>query len=636
MPTSLDRLPFDVLFNISEYLEFDEIIQLCQTCRQLNLLLAESSLCWKMIRDHAPHSKEARLARNGHLTFAQAAKNLYSRRHAFSRAMPFSARSLGRAHAFIYHQGVLCVLNGSMIQVSDIHNSKELVRIDVHSTICTFGKVSSPVSQFHLLYYADNLLAIHQEGKRRMAGHIWLVSTEPAVPKQERLKRKIALRSRHKLFARHTSSFLYFGTYTGINDRSGGHQWEIHGVSLDPSLPVDTPYTKPLQLEGFLGCDIGSTVAFEIHNGYFYAVSNQIAMDIEEIDWTSFYHVIRFPIESPVTEAVEMRDDVYRRHHSEGPINNSWTDLSIQVDEKTNRPIIVEARKEWQNGSSRQSRAFYMSEIRFDYEGSGLSTREPEGLGSRNKGKSKPKSSAQSWYSDCRPNDMPDILRKTWQVHPEFGPHCTNARAFFLSRTKFRGYNYSAKSFVDLVEDDGCCPMSHTPCIRLRVGTRQPAPCKQISRLIDLPSIQDPEEDLEQDRGEVKSDVQHRQPEIAMWPPSMTCPCAVRLHSIISPVSERKSIRNITSIIDDYSLVYMIKNRTGRGYGADDASAMGDLVLVSFSRDIKVPDMSIYGLETEVEETDRDVGGGRKESDVLKEWKWQPGQFSQCQQRTCV
>lgn len=49
MTITLDRLPFDILFHISSILEFDDIIHLGHTCRQLKTLLHERTLCRKAI-----------------------------------------------------------------------------------------------------------------------------------------------------------------------------------------------------------------------------------------------------------------------------------------------------------------------------------------------------------------------------------------------------------------------------------------------------------------------------------------------------------------------------------------------------------------------------------------------------------
>jgi hypothetical protein len=53
MTITLDRLPFDIIFHISSILEFDDIIHLGYTCRQLNALLYESTLCRKAIEVRA-------------------------------------------------------------------------------------------------------------------------------------------------------------------------------------------------------------------------------------------------------------------------------------------------------------------------------------------------------------------------------------------------------------------------------------------------------------------------------------------------------------------------------------------------------------------------------------------------------
>jgi hypothetical protein len=109
---------------------------------------------------------------------------------------------------------------------------------------------------------------------------------------------------------RHTESFLYFGTHSGTGTH-GHHEWRIQGISLDQK-PASPPDTKPLQLKDFVGSDIGSTVAFEIHDGYFYAPSNQTSFDVEEVDWTSFYYCIRFRLKQPFKNALEINARIYR------------------------------------------------------------------------------------------------------------------------------------------------------------------------------------------------------------------------------------------------------------------------------------------------------------------------------------
>jgi hypothetical protein len=44
MTSSLDRLPFDLLFYIASNLQLEDVVHLSQTCRQLNTLLEERTL----------------------------------------------------------------------------------------------------------------------------------------------------------------------------------------------------------------------------------------------------------------------------------------------------------------------------------------------------------------------------------------------------------------------------------------------------------------------------------------------------------------------------------------------------------------------------------------------------------------
>jgi hypothetical protein len=500
-----------------------------------------------------------------------------------------------------------------------------------------------------LLYYSDGIIAVHIEtNEKRNAGRILAISTQRVLPEgSERLIRDIPLESDHKLFARHTSSVLYYGTHTGTH-----HEWEIHGVSLDTNSGLP-PFVGSLELEEFYGSDLGTTVAFEIHDNYFYALSNQICFELEELDWTSFYHCIRFPLDKPVTQAVETNQRIYRRQHAEGPIHDSWTDLSIQVDEKTNKPIIVEARREWQNGSSKQVRAFYMTEITFIKEGKyGLPQHDAL--------------SALVGPTD-KPNYAPWRERKPWAVHPEFGPDCSHPRSFVLSRTKFRGYEYSSSSYVDLVEDDRCCADSYiNPCLRLRIGSRRLSPLDWMPKSGEASGSGSAESSnrsrtwrnprvSERDEGEGDGGGDQNQPyrqfETKLWPPPASrCPCSRRLHSILSPSdSPNMGSRQITGFLDERTLVYMVKY--GRSYGEEDES-MGTVVVVNFSRDMQDLGPSRGGTQhqgihqgtttdsSSISTTHSRHTEGRGPhtgslASSTTEWYWTPGQTARCKRGEC-
>ncbi|KAF2654613.1 hypothetical protein K491DRAFT_679541 [Lophiostoma macrostomum CBS 122681] len=610
MPITLEKLPFDILFYVACSLDFDDIIHLGRTCRQLRLLLNENTLCRKVIEAHAPHSREAQSAQIQRTTYSEALESIYSRRDAFSNAYPFSARILGHGTAFIYRQGVLCVLHGSVIRISDIYARSELCEIDL-SFLSGPNSASGPSCEplISLLHFSDGIISIHCKNRVSWPrNRIIAFRTDPALPANQREITSIQLESSSKLFVRHTSSSLYFGTHTGVSS-DGHHEWEIQGVSLDNG---SFQTQRPIQLVDFFGGDIGSTVAFEIHDGYFYAVSNQTSFDVEELDWTSFYHCIRFPLDDPHPN-VEANKRVYRRQHAEGPIHDSWTDLSIQIDEQTNSPLIVESRREWQKSSSHKMRAFYISE--FNTNSTTPSTGNSPDSGLRDE----PMLPLDDPFSNLvdstnHPHWAPTQPRYSWNVHPEVLPNTETCRSFLLARTKVRAYNYSCHSFIDLVEDDGCCGVSSSnSCLRIRIGSRRLAPFhweslgkaeSSKSRQVHPPFTDD--------------DVSYSHSTIKMWPPvGALCPCSLRLHKILNPPFNSGTISNrkITGVVDERSLVYMVK--PGRTYAPED-DALGVIILIDFSRGPS-PAMSADDVINVAED----------------QWHWTPGYHAYCQTGDC-
>ena len=311
----------------------------------------------------APHSEEAQLARSGSITYGKAVERLYDRRNALSNAYPFSARIVGHGTDFLCLQGVLCILRGNSILIADLYSTSDTYEINLGSILGMFSRKRSEEPKLSLLYYSNGIITIQYErNDQRSGGRILVLDAKSDTPEDERMIRDIALESNHKLFARHTSTFLCYGTHTG-NTADGGHEWELRCVSLRPE--VKPSFSQPLQLVDFFGSDIGSTVAFEVHNDHFYALANQTSLETYESDRTSFYHCIRFPLARCDNATLEVNRRIYRRQHAEGPIHDSWTDLSIQLDERTNKAVIVESRREWRRGSSSQFRTFYTSEITF-------------------------------------------------------------------------------------------------------------------------------------------------------------------------------------------------------------------------------------------------------------------------------
>jgi hypothetical protein len=488
-----------------------------------------------------------------------------------------------------------------------------------------------------LIYYSDNILAVHVEtASRPNIGHIFAINTTKTPPHSNRVLRVVQTASNSKLFVRHTSRYLYYGTHTGIGD-DGHHKWEISGVSLDDQFPL--PETeRPLLLEDFHGSDIGSTVAFEIYNDNFYAVSNQGTFEVEEVDWTSFYHCVRFPLDNPVSTKLEKDERVYRRQHAQGPIHDSWTDLSLQLSERTKEVMIVESRREWAQASSRQSRTFYTSkfEVKKNH-----SSRSPSPSDDVPDAMLLPEDDlfVDLLDSSNKPNWMPTPVQYSWSRHPEFTKDDASPRSFILARTKFRAYNHSCTSFLDVVEDERCCnDPTKPPCLRLRVGSRREAPLdvaftnpKGKGRLDEMEPI-------------FEDHVQYRNSPIQMWPPPASkCPCSKRLHDILNPSlpSGSSHARTVTGVLDDRTLVIMIK--PGRSYGASDDSALGTIVVIDFTRPWRSVDstpsrpIQMRRVDSKMDDDNSSIEHDKKVADDFDKshWQWTTGQKRRCASQTC-
>ncbi|KAF1967884.1 hypothetical protein BU23DRAFT_282840 [Bimuria novae-zelandiae CBS 107.79] len=610
MSTKLDRLPFDVLFYVTSHLGVDDIVNLAHTCRQLKTLLQENGVCRNAIESRFQFTKEANLAQVQRLSYCEAFSCIQDRRNAFANAHPFSARVIGQCNDFLYREGMLCILQGNIIRTLDMHAQTEGVTIDIASIVVTASEPSSSSTEFKasLLYYNEDIVAIHWELKDQPnSDRIVAINTKLETPNERRLVRSVQLESNYKIFARHTSHYLFYGTYTSVGSQ-GHYEWEVQGISLDRrNYPLSC--NTSLQLRGFFGTDIGSTIAFEIHNGYFYAVSNQTSFEVEEIDWTSFYHCIRFPIDNPKIESLKSNKKLWRRQHSEGVIHDSWTDLSLQVDEDTDNLMIVEARREYQKSCSRQVRTYYISEF-ISSLNSPTSSADGSPILEATAGPMLPWGDAyvQTLDSTNNPNYAPEEPRYNWNFHPEVPRRVTPGRSFILARTKLRAYNYACSSFLDLVEDESCCNDPSTSCLRLRMGSRRVAPSDWKPLEDTIPQLLSPPAQPD--------DVAYRHFPIKMWPPPASrCPCSRRLHQILNPPLPGGPAysKSITGTLDERSLVYMI--RPGR---SGEYNALGVIVMISFNRGPVPP----RGTQ------DRSHEQAQNES----EWHWTPGA---CRSGTC-
>ena len=286
-------------------------------------------------------------------------------------------------------------------------------------------------------------------------------SSNPGDGLHPRVRLCIPVRSPNKLFVRHNSHFLVMGSHSATGSH-GHHEWLLQVFNLDTSEAVNV---EPLQLQEFYGSEIGSTVCFTIHDGRFYAVTNQTSFESEEVDWTSYYHVVEFRLEDPYPE-LEI-NGIWRRQHLEGPINDAWTDLGFQIDQYTGELLLVECRKEWMNGGSRAIRTYYTQPM------SRAKRKNPkEGL--RHPPTGDRLINTLDEHSNSR-YEEPEVRIERY-VHAEFPPmDGGDTKEYIRAKTKWNGYDFNAQSFVDLVTDDFIPPggWRAQQRIRLRVVSRQ-------------------------------------------------------------------------------------------------------------------------------------------------------------------
>jgi hypothetical protein len=441
---------------------------------------------------------------------------------------PFTVATVGVCDAYLYCKGVLCYTLDDKVRVLDLHNSREQEIVFsipelLNQALSNVGDSMS--GNFRILYYSDAIISCVYKCSSSVQT-AWLISF--SLKKRSRpvlLVRE--LDSTEKLFVRHNDEYLYYGTHSDI-DADGHKKWMIYGYKFSKRKWFD----EKIYLSEMAGSDVGSTICFEFYQDYFYALSNQTSFEVEEIDWTSFYHCIRFPLDSPCKALMEKTQDrdMWRRQHQEGPIDERWMSLQLVVDESSGELKIVESRKEWYLGSSRSQRNYYTSDIIFpaledsdddhelDSAGDDCMEFDSDNLAqvltrSRNDCGAPSTSAASSSHAAAndrahglfensgvsnsqllrliKKNNNPHYLeappRLPQQTHP--GDDGSAQRTFTLAKTRIRTYHPGCSTFLDLVDDPVPTDYYGTQRLRLRGGSRRLGPLlKDENDLLRPPS----------------------------------------------------------------------------------------------------------------------------------------------------
>lgn len=543
------------------------------------------------------HTKEGQRALKGEIGYREAIGHLYDIKEAFATAQPYSVTVLSYGKTFIYNQGFLCYVHANEIRVLDVHSAKRAeqvlnIRTVLRRVIPNFVPEEEDLVQSSLLYYNDGILAFFCEIGDR--GESWLIAVDVTENRRYgRVRVRRQLRSTRRLFVRHNQSFLYYGTHSSLGTH-GYHQWAIQCVNLKDGQDLTE---KPVVLEGFAGSDIGQTVCFEIYNDHLYAVSNQVNFEEEEVDWTSFYVWACLPPSKDV-KCVEL-NRIWRRQHREGPINDTWTDISLRKDEATERLLILECRREWLDGRSENIRTYYTQPLPLPQE---ISEGEHQLNATAKQGQLSSSSSIPSTISNSRPPSMmllppnepltmtldssnkpnyaPPKKRLLRHVHAEYSLEeaTSHRRDFILAKTKYRTYNPSASAFLDLVNDPKQDSGFSIPRDRLRIriaSRKRRCPIDENGDEGEKGMLFKPE--LDSDGRPIEwSEERFVSQGIKLWPPE---DAPEELTELLCP---SKRAGKVQAVADERSLVYSV-----------DIPNMEEqaIILISFDPKIRFPSL---------------------------------------------
>ncbi|KNG81328.1 F-box domain protein [Aspergillus nomiae NRRL 13137] len=582
MTKNLDCIPYDVFYQVASTLDCHDFIHLSRVNRSLNALMRNESLARKTVENHLLHTKEGQQASENKSGYRHALGRLYDIKEAVATADPYSASIIGYGSAFLYSGGALCYVFNDEIRALDVHGASQVEHVlNLHAVLSRVIPGCDPTedaTQLSLMNYSHGVLAIAVDIVERR--ETWLLAVDMRRKTEGgkgRLRLRRQLENKQRLFVRHNQSYLYYGTHSGAGYH-GYKQWIVNCVELATGKQTNE---TPVQLHNFAGNEIGQTVCFDIHQDHLYAVSTQASFEMEEVDWTSFYvWVCVAPTDN--TKRVTL-NRTWRRQHREGPINDSWSDISLRHDEATQQLIILECRREWHKGGSENIRTYYVQPL----------PSPSEIIHSKHQGEAfRPVSLpdeplTKTLDSSSKPNYERPRKRLRRHYHPEYplggGDDPVPRRDFILNRTKLRTYNLCASTFIDLVNDPCPTPGSLIPHDRLRlrmVSRKRKCPIDEAGEegppnRLYRPEITEDDQDGDGPPAD-GSDERFASRGIRLWPPDNAPP---ELAQLLCP---SKRTGKVEAMADERTIIYTVNQEGLR-------SDLQAIILINFDPALRLP-----------------------------------------------
>ncbi|KAL3482217.1 hypothetical protein BJX99DRAFT_243197 [Aspergillus californicus] len=591
---NLDSIPYDVFYQVASKLDCHDYIHLSRVNRSLKALTDSDSIARNTIRSDLLHTKEGKKADQAKSGYRKAVGCLYDMKESFATAQPYSACILGYGSAFLYAGGSLCYIYNEEIRALDVQGASRVEQVlnlpkVLHRAIPGYNPENG-MTRVSLMNYSQGVVAFIAEMDDRQES--WLLAVDlqrrSTYRKSGRLRFRAPLESTQRLFVRHSRSYLYYGTHSAVGTH-GHTQWEVNCADL---VTGKTSSPTMVVLDKFAGNEIGQTVCFEVYQDHLYAISTLVDFEEEEIDWTSYYvWICLHPSLEMPKEGVKTQR-TWRRQHREGPINDTWSDLSLREDESTGQLMVLECRREWRDGGSENCRTYYV-----------LPLPAPADVD-----KQQPPSDyylmpvpdeaiAKTLDSNCKPNYERPRKRLRRHYHAEYdgGVEPTPRRDFILAKTKFRSYNVSASSYVDLVNDPlprGSRGGDLVPRDRLRVrvvSRKRKCPIDETGMLIQ------PELGEADGRLVENSEERFISRGAHLWPPD---DAPSELNHLLCP---SKRTGQVQAIADERSIVYSVNQD-----GLDPENKA--LILINFDPTLRLPGLQRLNLGKESDKKEAAIG----------------------------
>lgn len=361
-------------------------------------------------------------------SFAKALRRHVKRKMAVQTASPFSLSTVAFAHKYIYQNGLLVytVDDPYKLRILSLHQSvsDELV-VDVRRLVEAEKPNFSGWSRSEIqpLHHSDGIIScLLTDHAGTFGDGGWLIFW--AVDSPAKTLQMLYIETTLKIFVRNNCNYLYCGVLDAIGD-SDSLGWLLQ--CFDLRKRKKSPDSFPLL--DFVGNNIGQNACFEVIDDFLYGVSNEQICDPETQSWNSFYYVFRVKMGDHIAFELLPTQRSWRRHGSEGAIDNRWTSLDLVKDEQTGLAVLYETRKEWSAHNSYSQRNCYRKELDF-----------PPGLDS---------SDYEDMDLDAKDMERHREIRLPSDLHAgDCGSN--SATPSFMEMLAF-SYNSSARCFVDLV-----------------------------------------------------------------------------------------------------------------------------------------------------------------------------------------